>query len=158
MPLPVPTTGSISDYDKQRLSLLASRISFLFGLSFGSIFTILGLLGIALYFRLLFAPTPFTVGCVFEVSTVTFAAAVVSLCFGAPVLRSTIKRSRASNEYLMPLFVFCAAAQAKAYQECSRTLKPAEILIPKFSGVSPRQPRTDSLVPARSFVVSTLKW
>lgn len=159
MPLPVPTSGSLSDHEKQQLSLLASRISFVLGVSFGSVFTVLGLLGMALYLRFLFAHDALNPGYSFEVTGVTLAASVVSFCFGVPVLRSMVKRSQFANAYLTPLFVFCAAAQAKAYKQSATTerLGRAEILISENSDPNPRPPRRDILVPKRPLLLEASK-
>ena len=110
----------LPDEEKERLSLLAAHISFALGISFGLTFTGLGLFGLFLYAKFVFAPNPFHLGYGLEANWITgktigliFALSIVSLGFGAPVLWSTLKRNRLSKTYLLPLFVFCAAVQAR---------------------------------------------
>ena len=127
MPLQPQGNELLPDEEKQRLSLLAARISFAIGISFGLTFTTLGLYGLFLYAKLIFAPNPFHLGYDLGANWVTgktigliFALSIVSLGFGAPVLWSTLKQNRLSKTYLLPLFVFCAAVQARILRTTRR--------------------------------------
>ena len=111
--------GALSEYEKQRLSAVAGRVSTACGISFGALFTVLGIAALGEFFRRFFVADP----CDLWHGLMLFAS-VVCFCCGIPVLKATVKPRKLDNAYFMPLFVFCAAAQTKATHNPQKNTPP----------------------------------